>query len=303
MKAEAEIRGQDGAVTARRVLLDASGDCDALARATGVWASLVLESEAPPAGDPPKSAESAADVAPSGAAGAAGTGGGAGSSGGGMGATGAAANGAIGAADASPVAAWPAPADAEKPLAEQDWYLHHDEERTLEIGVGALLIGGATETTMAGASPYVVFETGHGLFLRPSLAVAQSVMPLASPGESRATWATARFDTCLRLPGMYMRHRGIQLDTCAGGDLGFTHLGGAPEGTAGAPVNVVTLPFVSLGPSLELRGELGGSLSAAVRGVAGVNLVRAGFYDGAGNLVDPPLFSGRAEIALSWRVR
>jgi hypothetical protein len=129
------------------------------------------------------------------------------------------------------------------------------------------------------------------------------VTPLASAEQARATWAAARFDTCLRLPGLYTRHRGIQLDTCGGADVGLIRFGAAPLGAAGVPVNVLTLPFASVGPSLELRGELGGSLAVALRGVAGLNIVRPTFQDGTGSTVEAPLWSGRIELALSWRLQ
>ncbi len=293
LRAEGQITGEDGTVVARRSLLGAPGDCDGLARAVGVWASLVLDTErarsasvdsttqsGPPASVAVASTGSTAmevaltDPAP-----------------------------AFGVADTHPEMTWPAPAVLEKPSPEHDWYLHHDDERTLEFGVGAFLMTGTSVSTMAGAAPYIVVEAGNGVFLRPSIAVAESVSPLASAGEVRATWGAARFDTCLRLPGLYTRHHGIQLDTCGGADLGLTHLGAAPQGSTGAPVNVVTLPFASVGPSLELRGELGGKLSVALRGVTGLNVARPSFEDGTGARVETPSWSGRIEVALSWRLQ
>lgn len=298
LRAEGQITDEGGAVIARRLLSGAPGDCDGLARAVGVWASLVLDAQRSHAGSP-ESAKTRSGPAGSTA------------SDGSSGATGSTAMevaltdppSAFGAADSHPETTWPAPAVLEKPSPEHDWYLHHDDERTLEVGVGAFLMTGTSTNTMAGASPYVVVEAGNGVFLRPSLAVAQSVAPLASAGEIRATWGAARFDTCLRLPGLYTRHRGIQLDTCGGADIGLTHLGDAPQGSTGTPVNVVTMPFASVGPSLELRGELGGKLSVAIRGVAGLNIARPAFDDGTGVRVETPVWSGRIEVALSWRLQ
>lgn len=288
LRAEGEIIGENGSVIAHRTLSGAAGDCDGLARAVGVWASLVLDTER---------ARSSPEAAPAGGTASAGA----------PTTTGATSSPGrspdLGVADGHPEMTWPAPAVLEKPSPEHEWYLHHDDERTLELGVGAFLMMGTGANTLAGATPYVVIEAGNGIFLRPSLAIGQSVMPLASAAEVRATWAAARFDTCLRLPGLYTRHRGIQLDTCAGADLGFTHFGAAPAGTAGTPVNVLTIPFASVGPSLELRGELGGSLAVALRGVAGFNVVRPGFDDGTGTHIEVPQWSGRIELALSWRLR
>jgi hypothetical protein len=278
LRAEGEITGENGSVVAHRTLSGAPGDCDALARAVGVWASLVLDTERARSGSSDSPAPATAVASPGAAP-------------------------ELGVADSHPEITWPAPAVLEKPSPEHDWYLHNDDERTLELGVGAFLMAGTGANTVAGASPYLVVEAGHGVFLRPSLAIGQSVAPLASPTELRATWGAARFDACLRLPGLYTRHHGIQLDTCGGADLGFTHFGAAPPGTAGTPVSVVTALFASIGPSLELRGELGGSMAVALRGVAGLNVVRAGFEDGTGAQVEAPLWSGRIELALSWRLR
>jgi hypothetical protein len=278
LRAEGEITGENGSVVAHRTLSGAPGDCDGLARAVGVWASLVLDTERARSGSSDSQAPATAVASPG-------------------------AVPELGVADTHPEVTWPAPAVLEKPSPEHDWYLHNDEERTLELGVGAFLMAGTGANTVAGASPYLVVEAGHGVFLRPSLAIGQSVAPLASPTELRATWGAARFDACLRLPGLYTRHHGIQLDTCGGADLGFTHFGDAPPGTAGTPVSAVTALFASIGPSLELRGELGGSMAVALRGVAGLNIVRAGFEDGTGAQIEAPLWSGRIELALSWRLR
>jgi hypothetical protein len=60
---------------------------------------------------------------------------------------------------------------------------------------------------------------------------------------------------------------------------------------------------VDLGPSLNLRGELGSRLSAVLRVVAGINIVRQSFVDLSGAREDPPLAGGRLELAFSWDVR
>jgi hypothetical protein len=64
------------------------------------------------------------------------------------------------------------------------------------------------------------------------------------------------------------------------------------------------LPFLAVGPSADLRGELGGSFAVALRGVFGINLMRPTFV-----VYDPqapeqvPVWSGRVELALSWSLR
>jgi hypothetical protein len=209
-----------------------------------------------------------------------------------------------GVADAQANVLWPAPALLEKPLPEHDWYLHHHEdERTLEFGLGPFFMTGTGVDAVLGGTGFVVIEANNGLFLRPSLAVGQSVTSPASSGlDVHATFAAARFDGCLRLPGLYTQHRGMQLDTCAGADLGFTHFSAAPPAD-GSPSRGVTMPYVAVGPSLELRGELGGSFATALRGMVGANLIRDGFTDASGTRIETPPLSGRIELALSWRLR
>jgi len=144
--------------------------------------------------------------------------------------------------------------------------------------------------SVVGATPFVVVEAGHGVFLRPSLALGHSPTSIV-PAE---TLGVARVDACLRLPGLYTTRRGLQLDGCGGGDFGFTRL----QGTLAQ-----TLPVVSLGPSVDFRGELGGDWAALLRGVFGVNLVRAPYDDSSGDRSLPPAWSARLELALSWRLQ
>jgi hypothetical protein len=189
---------------------------------------------------------------------------------------------------ASAATIWPAPEPATKPPPESDWYLHHDDTRTLEIGVAAFMLAGTGTGAMAGAAPYLIIEAGQGVFLRPSVEIGESLAPLNHPPIVHALLLAGRFDTCLRLPGLYTQNRGIQLDMCGGADIGFLN---------DTNDNVI-LPYVSLGPSLDLRGELGSLLSAALRGGVGVNAT-SGTTDG----IYQPLVSGRIELALSWKVK
>jgi hypothetical protein len=254
IRAEGVIIDNIGLPIASRVLSAPAGDCRGLARAVGVWASLVLEQEVarsqetPPPAPPPAKAPDAQ----------------------------------------STDVLWPAPAPAEKPPPERDWYLHHDDAQTLELGVAGFLMSSAGAGAMAGASPYAIIETGRGVFLRPSVAVGETIVALNSPPITRALMVAARLDACLRLPGLYTKNRGMQLDMCGGADGGFID----------DSTDAVTLPYVSVGPSLDLRGELGSLLSASIRVVAGVNVTSA-----VATSVPEPLFSGRLELAFSWKVK
>jgi hypothetical protein len=254
LRAEGDITDENGFRVANRVLSVPAGDCRGVARAVGVWASLVLDEELTRA---QRSAQ--APVSP--------------------------------AATADPPSAaivWPAPEPATKPPPESDWYLHHDDARTLEIGVAGFILAGTGTGAMAGAAPYLIIEAGQGVFLRPSVAIGESLAPLNHPPITHALLLAGRFDTCLRLPGLYTQNRGIQLDMCGGADIGFVN----------DTTDNVILPYVSLGPTLDLRGELGSMLSAAIRGGVGFN-VTSETTDG----IYQPLVSGRLELALSWKVK
>jgi hypothetical protein len=258
LSAEGEITDELGAPVAHRGMKQDSGECSALARAVGVWASLVLDAEmerassAPP--PPPVPGRRTAPLAE--------------------------------APSPSPEQLWPAPAPQEKPQPEARLLLAHPEgERTIEVGLTSFLMGGTGSGIVAGPSAFAVFEVGRGWFLRPTVAIARTLEDL-SP-SSHATWAAARFDACGRVPGFYLERRGIQLDICGGAE------GGVLDGSSWV------LPFAAVGPSMGLRGELGGDLSAMVRAVAEVNLLRNTSTPG----VDPDLFVGRAEVGLSWRIR
>ncbi|HEY6463834.1 MAG TPA: hypothetical protein VIY73_26875 [Polyangiaceae bacterium] len=318
LRADGDIVDGDGVGVAHRTIVGTTADCGGMARAVGVWASLVLDDErrraeaasarasAPAEPDAegklrsegtghgassgaPAEATSGGGVPPSGG----GTGGAAGTTGGGN------VLGAVTGVDArsgEPTSAWPPPAVAEKPSPEHDWYLHHDQDRTLEAGAGVFLMTGTGGGALAGPSAFVVVEAGHGLFLRPSLAFGQSLTSLPPSDVTSSTWTAGRFDTCLRLPGLYTRHHGMQLDLCGGGDVGMTRVTAVGVATS-------TLPYFDLGPSLDLRGELGGRLSAVLRVVAGVNLLRDSFQDLSGATERPPLAEGRLELAFSWDIR
>jgi hypothetical protein len=182
---------------------------------------------------------------------------------------------------------------------------HREEPSMIEIGLGTLLMGGTGAHATLGLTPYAVVETTGGLLLRPALVVGESAMPLDRSDRANATWVATRVDVCSRLPGAYARGRGIQLDLCGGAEAGLAHFAAAPGGDtgSGAPATGTTLPEMSLGPSVDLRGELGKELSISLRGVTGINVVRGGFADTHMSWIEVPWLSERFEVALSWRVR
>jgi hypothetical protein len=168
------------------------------------------------------------------------------------------------------------------------------EMPTLEFGMGTFFMVGAAAGGYAGVSPFVVDEVAEGVFLRPSVSLGGSL------GATNSTWLAARLDACARLPGRYASRNGIQLDLCGGADGGFSYVASGTQ--RGAPPTSVTLPYVDLGPSLSLRGEVG-NLAISLRAVAGIDVAHAGFIDVTGAKVDAPLLSWRLEVDFSWALQ
>jgi hypothetical protein len=270
LRANGDVIDETGTSVAHRVLSGSPANCAGLARAMSVWASLVLDAEL----TRPVSSKRARAVAPP--------------------------------ASTSPMPADPLaasvtlpvtngqPVDIDGPLGESkdarpalvDRQILpndsvpavRDEPRTFEIGLGTFLMTNTGGKAFFGVAPHVVVQSAHGILLRPALSVGES---LPGPG-SDTQWLSARFDVCSRLHGLYARGGGLQLDLCGGPDVGFTI---EPTGSTRT-----ALPYLSLGPSVDLRGDVAQNVSAVLRGVAGVDLVPVGV-------------SGRMEVALAWRMQ
>lgn len=258
-----DLQDASGATIAHRELgqPDSRAGCPGLTRAMGVWAGLVLETEVE------KASALTSEPVPSIAA------------------------------EAGPVEAtsgWPPPAKPEPASPEHDWYLHHDEGRSLELGAGAFLMSGSGGGALAGPLVFAVVETGHGIFLRPSIAFGETLTSLPPSDVHSAMWGAGRLDACLRLPGLYTKNHGMQLDVCGGADGGVTHI---------ESITPSDLPYFAVGPSVGLRGELGSRLAATLRAVAGIAVVRGTYTDLEGNTQLPPLATARVELAFSWDMR
>lgn len=331
VRAEAVITNSAGERVARRTLAG-STECEGLGRAVAVWAALVLDRERaralrPPgapegdlrsrAGDPGQGREAAggdgasaasplaAEVAPAPA--------------------GSAVDGALvrpspepGAASvakatASPDAPSPARSGAaseaaalhDAPSVDASTERHRPERRLIEVGIGTFLLTGNGSNAVLGSTAYGVIEASRGFFVRPALLAGESVIPLGDSGNANALLFAGRLDACLRVPGNHNQNRGLELALCGGADFGVTYFPSAPPGYAGwgAPAEATVLPLLSMGPSLDLRGDLGSGWSLVLRGVAGVNVIRKGFSDMNGGRIEPAWASGRVELALAWRVR
>lgn len=265
LRAASDLSDGSGARVAHRELSEVTSDCSGLARAMGVWAGLVLDAEVE------KARALTSEPVPSIAAAAAADG------------------------SAAVTTGWPPPAETVPATPEHDWYLHHEDTRSLELGAGVFIMSGSGGGALAGPILFAVIESGHGIFLRPSLGFGQTLTSIPPSDVKSATWGAGRFDGCLRLPGLYSKHHGMQLDVCAGADVGMSHIQ--------ASNNSTDMPYLTVGPSVDLRGELGGSLSAVLRGVMGVDVLRSSYVDNDGATEQPPLVSARLELAFSWDVR
>ncbi len=263
LRVAGEITDASGRQVAHRELTDATDACGGLARGLGIWAGLVLESEVEQA--------SAASEGP-------------------VPSIGAAPAGAAITASRTSTSYWPPP---EPPPTSRDTPSPDAPGRTLEFGAGVFLMSGTGGGGLAGPVLHAVFESGD-ILLRPSIAVGQSLASVPPSDVSSTTWGAARLDACLRVPGHDQRRTGMQLDLCGGADAGVTHVQALVDST---------IPYVAVGPSLDLRGELGAHLSAVLRGVAGFEIVRRSFQDLSGATELPPLATARLELAFSWDVR
>lgn len=260
---EGEITDDDGAAVGHRVFTGKPGDCGGLASAVGIWASLVLDAElkrprtvAAAEEPPPATLEPGESPQPH---------------------------------ASSPREAKPHPVVANAdPQSAAEWQSggppgerpsRHEEGRTLELGAGGFLMTGTGGGLLVGATPFLLIEVAKGVFVRSAIALARSV-PTSDPVT---TWVATRWDGCLRVAGLYATLHGMQLDLCGGFDFGMLDTGRL-------------LPYLAFGPSMDLRGELGGDLAVILRGLFGVNAVHE-------DSLDTPLWAGRGELAMSWRLR
>jgi len=285
VSAEGEVSDETGARRAREVTEGTVADCAGLATAMGAWASQVLASQAPgtPSGEPSVSGQTGTEPLQ-----------------------------ALPPPQPPPAIAAPAqsgpppaPIPPVAPRAGSDRAPEsavpaaaappRDESAPLELGVGTFLMAGGGAGGYAGVAPFLIDDVGQAVFLRPSVALGGSIAT-----NVPSTWAAARLDTCMRLPGRYATRGGLQLDLCGGADVGFSYLS---SGTvAGTPPTGQTLPYVDLGPSLDLRAEVG-RLAVTLRGVVGIDVAREGFVDATGTRVDVPLWSWRLELDVSLVLR
>jgi hypothetical protein len=159
----------------------------------------------------------------------------------------------------------------------------------VDLGFATFLKSGIADSGVTGISPFVTSEVGRDIFVRVAASVGQ-----APASGLHLTWVAGRVDTCSANAGNYAVGSGLRFDLCGGADVGATLI----PSTAASPPQ--TLPFVDVGPSVDLRAELGPSAAFLLRVGAGVNVARASFVDSTGASFQPPLFTLDVEVALSW---
>jgi hypothetical protein len=291
LSVEGEITDEVDTTVAHRVLTEPGAECSSLARAVGVWATLVLDAEveraahSPPLGAPPPRTPSPVPTSPR--------------------------SPSPPSPETTQEASDTARAGDRVPPDASLMLVHPLGERTLELGAGAFLMGGAGSGVLSGPALFGVFEVGRGWFLRPGLFVGRTlegtgsapVGPMGTDIAVNATLVAARFDACGRIAGFYIERHGIQLDVCGGGELGFQlfdSLAGEVGTSTASRSSLAPLAFLAFGPSVSFRGELGNGLAVTLRGVLNFNV----FYkeDDGGAISQSP-FVGRGELGLSWQLR
>jgi hypothetical protein len=269
LNAETDVIDDGGATVAHHASSAAGADCAGIARAEGEWAAGALDAElqraAPqlaPLPEPPAPTPPSPPPPPV-------------------------------VPNAAPVAP-PALTRPPSPMEAVDAPVETNEEPKWELGVGTFLLAGGGPGGDVGVSPFLIGKIGPDVFLRPSIAVGKPFL-----GSGSSTWAAARLDTCERLTGNYTPGQGMQLDLCGGVDAGFSHIASGDQ--AGFPVSAITQPYVDIGPSVDMRAEIG-RMRISLRGLAGFNVAQQSFEDATGARVDPEILSLRIELDFSWKL-
>ena len=268
---EAVILDDAGRIIAQRTLTDRSARlCVPLARAVGAWASLVLDAELAKAKDddgPDAAAQSSASARVAAVPSGAGT--------------------TLTMSDGRPARDTASPAG--------DVNVGGAPRRSIELGTMMYLRNGMTSTGgFGGLSPFLTVEVASSWVVRPSLAFGRSSnrIPISATETAMMSHIGARADFCRRIPGNYIERRGVEADLCLGleGGVVTSDRGEAKRGGEAARIGV--------GPSANLRGELGAGVALEVRGLFGTNLVNAPLMDeGAA-----PLVFASAELGVSVRL-
>jgi hypothetical protein len=261
---EAVIVDDAGTIVAQRTLTDRSARaCLPLARAVGAWASLVLDAEMNRARDDDRDPAAASVTSFAGSVRPTTTTSSAVEVGGGR-------QGTVVDSAPEPVA----------PVAT----------KAIELGTMVYLRNGLTQTGgVAGLSPYLTVELTPSWVLRPALFFGRATERVGAIEGAEGVVVShlgTRTDFCRRVPGNYIERRGVEADLCAGVEAGIV--------TPSKGTN--TIARVGTGPSVNMRGELGGGLALELRALLGANLLQFAAER-------TPLVFASAELGVSVRFR
>jgi hypothetical protein len=182
------------------------------------------------------------------------------------------------------------PSDEGRPAAP--WTSADESSRpahAVDVGIASFFRSGVASGGVVGLSPFVTDELGREVFLRMAAAIGQ-------PTESglHMTWVAGRLDTCSETLGNYAPGSGIRLDLCGGASVGAAFIG---TSAASPPQSV---PLIDVGPSVDLRAEIGPHAALLLRGAFGIAIARDQFVDQTGATYEVPLANVDLQVALSW---
>ncbi len=159
----------------------------------------------------------------------------------------------------------------------------------VDLGVATFFRSGVASSGVVGLSPFVTDELGRDVFVRIAAFVGQ-----APANGVQLTWVAGRLDTCSEMFGNYAEGSGLRLDLCGGADVGASLIAASSESAA------QSLPYIDIGPSVDLRAEVGPSAAVLLRGSAGLSIARDLIVDPTGATYQPPLVTFDLEVAFSW---
>lgn len=257
---EAVIVDDAGTIVAQRTLTDRSARaCLPLARAVGAWASLVLDAEMNRARDDDGRDAASTSVAPF-------------------------------AGSLRPTTTTSGPVEVGRQGSIADSAPEQAAavpKRTIELGTMVYLRNGLMETGgVAGLSPFLTVELSPSWVLRPALFFGRATERTDGDAGAVSSHLGTRTDFCRRIPGNYIERRGVEADLCAGVEGGIVT---PSKGTS-------TAARLGTGPSVNMRGEMGGGVALEIRGLVGANVLQFAAER-------TPLVFASAEIGVSVRFR
>ncbi len=262
---QAVITDEDDDEVSRRTLERETEDCGALARAVGVWAALVLDAEVERARSPVVGVEPPPEAPP------------------------------------------PRPPHRPPPPPPHVWASSELHRNRIDGGATAFVAWGTGSNIAGGPSLFGRFETVPGLFVRPAFSLGRTLDGTTPAGPVHATWGTARLDACGIVPRGWLRQRRFEAELCIGPEIGILQFDSAnvplPPTAAPAVVSGHSYPLFAVGPSVDVSWRLAGPLSALVRAVGELDILRDSLSEPGIGARTASTFLGRLEAGLSLHLR